>query len=245
MSHLKHVFAFLRGWHFISPYFKTWDGRYGFIFEPHDARRSLQHGVCIKHAQMDPYGALGEPPDGTRRSTVVAPLVAPQVDFRSTARSTPRSTDDSSKPTDCEELTDEQVAKWMTENAQDYSSKVLRLEGLKVKGLESKKVDQAKIDEQQQEQKPDQQQARSLSFESKPGTVEATATPKDRKRPVLAPGEYADARDRADVERRLAEIKERVAAIPTCPLCRCRHVAGEKCFDVEALRTPSRGSKRV
>ncbi len=49
MSHLKHVFAFLHSFHIISPYFTTWDGRYGFIFEPHDARRTVEHGVCIKH----------------------------------------------------------------------------------------------------------------------------------------------------------------------------------------------------
>jgi hypothetical protein len=140
LSHLKHVFAFLRDFHIISPYANGWDGRFGFIFEPHDARRSIKDGVCIKHLDYNrraPYGDLGEPTDGTRCSTDVAPFVAPQAPFCSSARSTSRSTVDDGKPTDCTELTDEQVAEWMAKNVPDAApkvskvSKVSRLEGLK------------------------------------------------------------------------------------------------------------------
>jgi hypothetical protein len=166
MRHLKKVLALLRKLHILSPYFTSWDGRYGFIFEPHDARRTVEHDVCIKHAYegMDPYGALGEPPQGhhrgTSRGTVMAPFVAPQATFRGTARDTIDGTIDSAKPTDYAELTDEQVTEWLAIHAPEASpkvlksSKVLKVEGSK--GLEST-GDLDRIKEQLQPQMQERQ----------------------------------------------------------------------------------------
>lgn len=168
LSNLKHVFGFLQDLHIMSPYFRTWDGRYGFVFEPHDARCSVEHGVCIKHVytskQLESM-RKNWPRESTLRSTdaaldehscstAVALPVAPLSAFRSTVRSTPRSTAEDSKPTDCEELTDEQVAKWMAENVQAAApkvSKVIRFEGSKVSKV-TKEGDQEQVQQQEQRQ---------------------------------------------------------------------------------------------
>ena len=47
IQHLKRVFAELAARHIVSPYFTTWDHRYGFIFEPHDLRCRQEGNFCV------------------------------------------------------------------------------------------------------------------------------------------------------------------------------------------------------
>jgi hypothetical protein len=240
LSNLKHVFGFLQDLHIMSPYFTTWDGRYGFVFEPHDARCNVEHGVCIKHVytskQLEsirkswPSESTPRSTDAAldehRCSTAVALSVAPLSDFRSTVRSTPRSTAEDSKPTDCEELTDEQVAKWMAENVQASAPKVCKVvgfEGSKVSRV-MKEGDQEQV--QQQEQPQEQSKSAAVSS-SKPKTAEATATPIGRKRPVLAEDGY----NRAKTEREIAELAAEMNARLLCSKCGIKHLKeiGEAC----------------
>jgi hypothetical protein len=250
MRHLKKALAFLRDWHIISPYFTAWDGRYGFIFEPHDARRSEEHGVCIKHAQMNPYGDLPEPPDGARRGTQRAlqehskghsegtargtqraPLVAPEDVFSGTIRGTVRGTDDSAKPIDCVELTDEQVAKWMTENVQADASKVIRLYGSNAVGSEGL-IDGRSAKRLNGREEKDQKQERVSEVVSsgEPRTEEAKPKAKQpgRKRDVLSADEY----DRAKTERSLAEEKAEYESRPLCAKCGFKHYPDKACIQI-------------
>ena len=100
MRQLKRIIALLYDLHIVSHYFKSWDGRYGFVFEPHDGRCytldkpgniiRTKYGVkmepqpdggviCIKHAYrgMQPSGTLGEPPEGHRRDTAQDTMKTP------------------------------------------------------------------------------------------------------------------------------------------------------------------------
>ncbi len=100
MRQLKRILALLYDLHIVSHYFKSWDGRYGFVFEPHDGRCCTldKHGniirkkysvkmepqpdggvICVKHAYrgMPPYGTLGEPPEGHRRDTAQDTMKTP------------------------------------------------------------------------------------------------------------------------------------------------------------------------
>ncbi len=54
LRNLKLVMAELRARHIVSPYFETWDGRYGFIMEPHAFRARLidDSKVCEMRAPI-------------------------------------------------------------------------------------------------------------------------------------------------------------------------------------------------
>jgi hypothetical protein len=245
LSNLKHIFVLLHDLHIASPRFTTWDGRDGFIFEPHDARCSVERGVCIKHTytskQLESMRKnwpsekeaceqllrmYGSTPGSTgvalkehRCSTAVALPVAPSSDFRSTVRGTLRSTAEDVKPTDCEELTDEQVAEWMAQNAPDAASKVS-----KVISFEGSKVMKV-MKEGDQEQDQAQEQVRGdVSLEDKPTTAEARAKAQGRRNAVLTADEFAAKNDADGIEQWKAEIAVR----PTCPKCGVKHL-GDAC----------------
>jgi hypothetical protein len=52
-SHLKAAFAEIRARRIASQYFKTWDGRLGFIVAPHDALCQLVGKVCTMRAPRE------------------------------------------------------------------------------------------------------------------------------------------------------------------------------------------------
>lgn len=264
LSNLKHIFVFLHDMHIASPRFTTWDGRDGFIFEPHDARCSVEKGVCIKHtytanqlAEMRKnwpsekdaaeqllrmaeqllrmYGSTPRSTDAAldehRCSTAVALPVAPLSAFRSTVGSTPRSTAEDVKPTDCAELTDEQVAKWMTENVQVGASKVCKVvgfEGLKEAKV-TKEAPKSKSEEQQQER------VSEVVSSGEPRTAEAKPKAKQpgRERDVLPPLEFS----RAKTEDSLAEEKAEYEARPLCAKCGFKHYPDKPCIQ---MREPKR-----
>jgi hypothetical protein len=153
--------------------------------------------------------------------------VAPEDVFSGTVRGTARGTDDSAKPIDCVELTDEQVAKWMTDNVQDAASKVLRLygsnavrsEGL-MNGRSAKRLNGREDQKQERVSEVFSLEAKPKTAEAIPSAIKSNPKQPGRKRDVLTADEFAAKKDADGIE----EWKAEIAARPACPKCGVKHL---------------------
>jgi hypothetical protein len=157
--------------------------------------------------------------------------VAPEDVFSGTIRGTVRGTDDSAKPIDCVELTDEQVAKWMTENVQADASKVIRLYGSNAVGSEGL-IDGRSAKRLNGREEKDQKQERVSEVVSSGEPTTAEAKPKakqpGRKRDVLPADEFEIVRRQEESAKIGAELKAEYDARLVCPKCGIKHL-GDDC----------------
>ena len=225
-------------------------------------RKRIRTETCQSRPMARVVVALAKHCKSAQRAPFVAPvvaLVAPSSDFRSTVGSAPRSTDDSSKPTDCEELTDEQVAKWMTRECTRcrlYGYTVRRFED---KELESKRVGPRRTSTSKSKINPkiNSKIACFQVFESKPKNRRSNSNSNtERQKTACArPDEYARAKeekDLADYEQQLARdvaaLAAQIAARPLCPICKIKHgplAEGEVCkvLDLAMLQLTRKTSR--
>ncbi len=54
MTQLEQVLHELRERHIISPYFTAYDGRYGFVMQPHDGRARREGSLCVLYQPRNP-----------------------------------------------------------------------------------------------------------------------------------------------------------------------------------------------
>ena len=183
--------------------------------------------------------------DDTQLDTITTPCSTPGLVIGDTQRDTLLDTDQSVLPYDFTDFTDAEITNWVAAGMQPGGPiRVIRLSDVSDEPLnpsypafshEAIEHHEEFLKRAAEKQKQDQTQQQERSFlDSEPRTEGSTtattptpkastmkSTPKDRKRPVLTPEEYAQkreadeeeriladlARNRADVERRLAEKK--------------------------------------
>lgn len=234
MSMLQRVLAELQARHIVSPYFKAWDGRYGFVVEPHDARCRVVNKVCFKHAPKRYECHPAVTPPVTRLSPEKSPACHsqshPMGEKKSPDVSPQLSPDGPLQPNEFTDFTEDDAAKWLAERVQiGAPNRCIRLSGVAektvVSGLSSNQGS-VRRQEQRPEQPQTQERERSFSLETKPETAEARATPKDaRRRRVLSADEYAQQKTDRDVE----ELKAELAARSACTVCGVKHPPGTDC----------------
>jgi hypothetical protein len=182
INHLKHVLHEFRLRHIISPYFTAYDGRYGFIMEPHDARARREGSLCIIHHPRDPEYKLhitsqGSPYDAPREhaggtegaprehagGTPGALTGAPISQNGSTIGGSIGGTDELEQVYKNPELAEAYAQKWLAERGMVGALKLLKSvsreagkQGSNEAANAETESDQGKDEEQQQEQKPEQ-----------------------------------------------------------------------------------------
>ena len=136
LRHLKFVMAELRARHIISPYFTTWDGRDGFVMEPHELRTCLLDDgkVCQKRApkrfecsdevaeKLTGCSPLSSPPVHhlfTDLFTTCSPTSSPTGSQKFTDQFTERFTSELSKVYKNAELTEALCKSWFADGEHD------------------------------------------------------------------------------------------------------------------------------
>lgn len=141
LTQLKRIFDKLRTEHIISRYFKTGDGRWGFVVAPHDSLCYVKDNVCylpdrsialpaleplFPPASIAALAALKAAPiwhstrhrDDTQHGTDTALNTAPASRIEDTEHGTEHGTDESLYLSNCELLSENEKALWLESRKQ-------------------------------------------------------------------------------------------------------------------------------